>query len=197
MIIKRNINRVHRTWSCASNLKPLPLSQQQQQPQDTEPENEVIGEENQARDDDSVKSIDSDLDGDFANWELDDTHLGDTHASLGDCSMLPIECRDVTDGPYEEDDVLATAIKEAENMFADQKECYHPNTDDVEMIDPPNVAPMDAPKMTPIEKLTYETQGKTHTHFFIDQTVPLTEGEGCIPVETKQIRPQIIKIRKQ
>ena len=57
------------------------------------------------------------------------------------------------------------------------------------MTDPPNVAPMDVPEMAPIEDLTSKTQGKTHAHFFIDQTVPLTESEGCIPVETQQIRP--------
>ena len=90
--------------------------------------------------------------------------------------------------------MLATAIKEAENMFADQTiECYQTNTDNIKLIDPSNITPMNVPDMAPVE---YLTQGKTHAHFVIDQTEPLNESEGCILVETKQIRPQIIKIRK-
>ena len=61
---------------------------------------EVINVEDQARDDDSVKSIDTidtDLNRDFTCFEMDDTH-----ASLENCSMLPIECRSVTGDTYKE-----------------------------------------------------------------------------------------------
>ena len=246
MIIKKNTNREHKTWSNGSYIKQQPLQQQQQQQQPQNPEVEMIDEpieiinvEDQVRDDDSVKSIDTtdtDLNRDFACFEMDET----THASLENCSMLPIECRSITNeteeygnGHYQ--DVLATAIKEAERMFSDQTiecyqddidnkkmvdpsaitpmdvpdmtvikeadsmlsdqtiECYQDNIDNKRMIDPSNITPMNVPDMTPVEDLT---QGKTHTEFFINQTKPLNEGEGCILLEKELIRPQIIKFRK-
>ena len=246
MIIKKNTNREHKTWSNGSYIKQQPLQQQQQQPQNPEVEVidepiEIINVEDQVRDDDSVKSIDTmdtDLNRDFACFEMDETHLDTTHTSLENCSMLPFECRSITseteeygNGHYQ--DVLATAIKEAERMFSDQTiecyqddidnkkmidpsaittmdvpdaikeaesmlsdqtiECYQDNIDNKRMIDPSNITQMNVPDMTPVEELT---QGKTHTEFFINQTKPLDENEGCILLEKEQIRPQIIKFRK-
>ena len=89
-----------------------------------------------------------------------------------------------------------TAIKEAESMLSNQTiECYQDNIDNKRMIDPSNITQMNVPDMTPVEELT---QGKTHTEFFINQTKPLDENEGCILLEKEQIRPrpQIIKFRK-
>ena len=200
-IIKRKANNhcEHRTWSCAANIKP----------QNSEPEVQIISEEEQPRDNDSIKSINSDLDRDFTIWELD---MGDTPSSLDNCSLLPLECTDVIRDTCQEaelryrnqeyqDDILATAIMQSKNIFVDQTEYNHPSTEIVnncnekkttDMIDPKEMS--DTPEMTPIEELANATQGTTHAHFFIDPIVPLTEekGEKCKPVETAQQRPLVI-----